>query len=405
MRGLRSIIGAVCAMLAAATAAAQGVPTISITTPSGSLPASREVWTEGCRVEIRLPGGKSQPAATASVKSRGHSSFMKEKKPYVIKFAEARAMLGMPKAKRWILLANVMDHSNLRNALAFEISRCTGMAFTPEWRFVRLEINGHPQGLYTLVESVRSNEKRLAGRGGFIAECDAYPDGKNRFSTAIRRMPVNVKRPHHPTSQEMSNIENFFNNMERELYPANPDYGRIFSTYIDASSFADWWLVHELAQNAEPNGPRSCYFHRKGRGRLAAGPVWDFDLAFITVGIDSGGDLRPDRFHRSDVRRATGDSLYNARALWFDALLRSPDFRITLKRRWARLRPKAEKLTGKIGKWQAQIAAAAEENERLWPNADPARFDDAGGFRASAERLRQTYEYRIRSLSKLISDL
>ena len=51
------------------------------------------------------------------------------------------------------------------------------------------------------------------------------------------------------------------------------------SSVLDIDSFVDWYLVNELACNEEPQFPKSCFLYLKN-GRLYAGPVWDFDLAF-----------------------------------------------------------------------------------------------------------------------------
>jgi hypothetical protein len=55
---------------------------------------------------------------------------------------------------------------------------------------------------------------------------------------------------------------------------------REYADYIDIDTYIDWWLVHELAFNGEPNHPKSTYMHKDRNGKLKAGPVWDFDWAY-----------------------------------------------------------------------------------------------------------------------------
>ena len=291
---------------------AADLPVLYITTPDGSAITSKEEWREGCRLRIVLPDGTTAyDSDKAALKGRGHSTFTKPKKPFAIKLDEKSGLLGMEKGKRWVLLANFMDHSLLRNKLAFSIARQTSLAWTPDSRFVDVVVNGKPQGCYLLCEQIRVNENRvnIDEEEGYLLEADAYLDEKNHFYTPRRHLPVNMKEP--GTAQQLPYIQRYFQEIEDLLYGRGNDLTKLYEKYIDLESFVDWWLVHELTQNAEPNGPRSCYMYKDKDSLLKAGPVWDFDLAFISVGVDAGGDLRPSRLNRKDVRLLTTDSLYN----------------------------------------------------------------------------------------------
>ncbi|MDY5239812.1 CotH kinase family protein [Bacteroides helcogenes] len=201
----------------------------------------------------------------------------------------------------------------------------------------------------------------------------------------------------------MASIEKYMNEIEHILYSdTTSDLTLLYRDYIDMDTFADWWLVHELAQNAEPNGPRSCYMYKDKEGLLKAGPVWDFDLAFISVGLDKGGDIRPSRLNRTDVVLLTGDSIYNRRALWYDCLLQDKQFLTRVKERWHKLEPRFRALTNDIDRWQALIEKSAIADEQLWKGQDPARFDTFTSFHSSVSNLKQVYLYRIESLNKLL---
>ena len=125
---------------------------------------------------------------------------------------------------------------------------------------------------------------------------------------------------------------------------------------------------------------------------LKAGPVWDFDLAFIEVGLDKDGNIRPARLHLPDVPLLTVDSLYNRKALWYDQLLEDPVFRRQVQVRWQELEPRFRAIAGEI---EEKIEASALADERLWQGQDPARFDTHTTFHASVKNLKQTYLKRI----------
>ena len=67
----------------------------------------------------------------------------------------------MKKHKRWCLLANWWDRTLIRNAVAFEISRNTGLAWTPNGKFVELVLNGNHIGNYYLCEQIKVDENRM----------------------------------------------------------------------------------------------------------------------------------------------------------------------------------------------------------------------------------------------------
>ena len=66
----------------------------------------------------------------------------------------------MPKHKRWVLLANWMDRTLLRNDVAFEMARRV-MDWAPRGQFVELYLNGVHQGNYYLCEQIKVDKNRV----------------------------------------------------------------------------------------------------------------------------------------------------------------------------------------------------------------------------------------------------
>lgn len=372
------------------------------------IPSDKE-WLKGCSLSIVTPQGESITRKDVDVKLRGHSTATKAKKPYTIKLDEKSALMGLPQHKRWVLLANVMDHSHMRNALALAIARHTCMAFTPGGDYVELYINNDAQGLYYLCEQIRVGEHRLNihKKKGWLLELDTHVDGPGDddpyFYSSHRCFPIHVKAPNHASADDLDSIEAYINTVESLLYVVKPqgDVAPQVYDYIDINSFVDAYIIYELTQNAEPNGPRSCYMHKDVDGKLTMGPMWDFDLAFNDVGVDSCGDLRPARFNRTDVRRLTSDSLYISQALWYDRLLQDSVFKSKLKDRWATLSPLMHEQAVMIDQWQARIEQHALVDREMWKDADPARFDNTSSFQESVNNLKRTYLYRLQVLDAL----
>ena len=164
-----------------------------------------------------------------------------------------------------------------------------------------------------------------------------------------------------------------------------------FSNVVDIDSFCDWYLVHELCGNAEPNHPKSCFFHMRDR-KMYAGPVWDFD--WHTFQVDSYGWCVP-------------------HCLWFDKLLANASFKARLKERWSVLKPKFETLPEYIDAQALLIRRAEPSNWAMWPCYPNPLAGDYGminndedlSFDGAVDKMKQAVTKRIVVLDKLIQAL
>jgi hypothetical protein len=95
------------------------------------------------------------------IRGRGNSTWNYPKKPFRLRFTARTELLGMPASRHWVLLANYLDRTLLRNEAAFEFSRLTGLAWTPRSEQVVLELNGEYLGIYQLTEHVRIDSDRV----------------------------------------------------------------------------------------------------------------------------------------------------------------------------------------------------------------------------------------------------
>ena len=309
-----------------------------------------------------------------TIRGRGHSTFMQPKHPYEIRWAKKTSFAGLPKHRHVALLANFFDHSLMRNALAMEVARLTSLRdVTPQGCFVNLTVNGEWQGIYWASERV-----------------------KDVATDSLLKLDV-----YHWEKQKTKG----------QMLDALPKDMR-----IDTLSFVDWWLVHEVCMNAEPNGPRSCYVRVADGSVLKAGPVWDFDMAFNPVGVDNGGDLRPEKFKYMQklppflqgkrITWLTTDSLYCAHASIMESFLHDRNFCLLAQKRWRELRPHFASLLSRIDQWKRLLQRnGATADQQQWNAKEPARFDDSSSWEEAVEKLKQTYHQRLNTLGELVSNL
>ena len=121
-----------------------------LTVNSGADITSRTEYVP-CHISLNARGSFSNYSASASIRGRGNSSWSwYDKKPFRLKLDEKHKLLGLDKAKSWVLLPNYRDVTDLMNTFVFEAARWVGMPYTNHTRYVELFVNGDYRGIYQL---------------------------------------------------------------------------------------------------------------------------------------------------------------------------------------------------------------------------------------------------------------
>ena len=95
------------------------------------------------------------------LKLRGNSTKYREKAPYKIKLESSCDLFNMGESKHWVLLANDIDHTLIRNKLVYDFSKAIGASYAAESLNVVLIMNNQYQGVYQLCEQLRVDEERV----------------------------------------------------------------------------------------------------------------------------------------------------------------------------------------------------------------------------------------------------
>ena len=248
---------------------------------------SREEYIP-CYIGLNGAGSYGSRWAHAGIRGRGNSTFLwYDKKPYRIKLDKKQKMLGMDRAKSWVLLANFRDITDMMNTYGFELGRMMGLPYTNHTRYVELFVNNNYCGLYQLTEQVQQGESRVAvsDERGILLTLDVddgpteAPSATNNFWTKGYNMPAAVKYPDDEllTDARLDSIRNVFGQLEAAIKAK--DYAKA-STLLDMESMARYLIIQELVYNVELSAPRSVFLHKDGDGPWVLGPLWDFDAGF-----------------------------------------------------------------------------------------------------------------------------
>lgn len=226
-------------------------------------------------------GGDVWEFSDVQVKGRGNGTWGQEKKPYQIKFKNKVDMFGLGKARKWVLLANAMDATNLRTDAAFYLERMLGMEYSFDGEFVELYFDGEYEGLYYLTHAVEIGKSSvdLKDSMGVLVELDnIYGMVKEHYKTGngdTLGLKSIVKKDNIDVA--MGDFLDSYDEFEKAV--SEGDYEKI-SKLVDVESFAKYYLLSEFIVNPDAYWT-SFYMYKDGKNdKIHAGPGWDFDLAF-----------------------------------------------------------------------------------------------------------------------------
>lgn len=137
------------------------LPVAYITTDDGAIPSiHKEEHSGRMRIQGNAEFGLQYDGFLDKIHVRGNSTINFPKKPWKIKLAKKTELFGMPKSKHWVLLANYLDESLMRNKIAYDFSGQLGLVqMHSTW--VDVILNGEYQGCYQLCEHIRVDSNRV----------------------------------------------------------------------------------------------------------------------------------------------------------------------------------------------------------------------------------------------------
>ena len=339
------------------------------------------------------------------VRGRGNSTWGLPKKPYRLKFTEDFSPVGLNHAceKSWVLMAQDMDKSLIRNLIAFEYSRILfnskenyhdekALNFTPCSKLVNVYFTGnyyyfdthqtkHLDGEYLGVFQLSDQMQRKKGRieveklkkadgndpakitGGYIIEADIHEG--NHYSPR-KGVKFTYKYPedddYDPAQYDY--ITNFIGAAENALYSSNfknPETG--WRKWFDEKTLADYIIVKELAQDMD--GYTSTYLYkRRGVDKLFFGPIWDCDKGWDNERRVPHGEYPP-----MSSLMIHGGFWMNAGMYddWFQHFWRDETFRAFVAKRWASKKNELLAATDRIlDTIPVEAAKAIDANFTVW---------------------------------------
>lgn len=327
---------------------------------------------DGC--DLPPLGDKTNPVELG-IRGRGNSTwnYLKDKKPYKLKFDKKRQPLSMPSNKHFALLN--YPYSNrygfIYCPLAFRIGQiATPGEWIPRQEMVEVVLNGDYRGWYFLSETVRvgsgrveieeqpdDNQDPATIPAGWLVEIDNYYD-ENQINLGSRygdELPAlfTAKSPDPMNDLQREWATGYLSDITATLENSSP-YDRVWEEYFDIAALVRYFLSQELVNN-EDSFTGSTYF-RKGSGKqLTMGPLWDI-----------GDDFCWNKTHWNSFEGTR-------RKVWFKEIVRHPRFWEAVRNEWPSTKGNllAAGLDQYIHDFAQRGKAASEMNNLRFPETTP----------------------------------
>lgn len=257
---------------------------INTTTPSYTEVPDKENYLDGT-LTIEGLGVYDDFTGDVKIRGRGNSTWNMSKKPYRLKFPVKTKICGYRKAKNYVLLANHIDMSFMRNEVAALATQYAGMPFPLHATPVDVYFNDIYKGSYMLIEKVGINNGSVNMPAAQEAEScmfqiDVSYDEDYKVKTPVFNLPLMHKDPDLPEDKSLA--EEWFEGWCKDFYEMESAVasGTNVANYLDYTTLAQYLLVYNLAANQELNHPKSVFMYKTRGGKWTFGPCWDFDWAF-----------------------------------------------------------------------------------------------------------------------------
>lgn len=288
-----------------------------------------------------------------SIEIRGSTSQMLPKKPYGLTTLQEDdetnnnvSLLGMPKENDWVLNALAFDQTGMRDVLSYELSEKLGQ-YVSRRVYCEVVINNDYKGLYVFMEKIKVDDNRVNVEK-MDETCNSYPEVTGGYITKADKVngddPVawtmqgyggnwwtgtnvdfihHYPKPENITTAQHNYIKDVFMSLAEQAGSHNVSIEDGIPSIIDISTFVDFMIIGEFASNVDVY-TNSTFFHKDRKGKLRAGPVWDYNL---TYGLDMFGNRSLYYVWQFDNQDNNGPKF------WKD-LFDTEEFRCYLAKRW-----------------------------------------------------------------------
>lgn len=453
-----------------------GLPVVYVRTPSEITskddwtPASDEVSDEEfCQLYIDADGRSSWDGVAfedfeefnCQVKGRGNTTWDWPKKPYAIKLAKKKEVLGMAKHKRWVLLANIIDKSMIRNSVAFMIAKAcyndgTGaqQGWNPSGHSVELVLNGKHLGNYLLCEQIKIDGNRIdiaesdtpttsTSDQGYLLEIDRYwgNDATEQLYWTSYRKSTSYAQSYNSNYSYMygtnyydGGVQVSYGNYKMKFGLKGPDDGDLGENGAGKNTAAyqfiynkvndtEKWIFNTMTTSTSLDEIAK-YIHvdsyidywltfevamnQEPNNPGSVYMYYDPSDGLLHAGPIWDFDYGTYMYDYNDCGLYYNKSSHFilANSIWYCRLLQNTAFQNRVSERWAIIKPLLETMVEQIPTLKSYLATSATYNWSMWTTSgagDP-NGENSTSYSTAATKIYNNTKSRISDLNTLITN-
>ena len=233
------------------------------------------------------------------MKIRGNSTAgISAKQPFNIKFSRDVDLFGMfgdkpdektAPGKKYRLLANALDTSLLRNAVAFEFAEKLGLEYTCKYRFVDVHVDGVFKGCYMLTSTIDISPDSVdidEERDVIIHLSKSNGSNDAAFPSPIFGLYLmRLEEPEEYTAYTRSQMMRIMYQLDFAILSGDIDE---MAKFMDIDSMLAYFLFHEYVKDMDMIWDSTRFYIEDGK--LHGGPAWDLDISQGNIRRDSNGN-------------------------------------------------------------------------------------------------------------------
>lgn len=347
------------------------------------------------KATIRMDGNgfyDDIPETEVEFRGRGNSTWNMPKTPYRFKLPKKQSVCGLPKAKTFALIANFIDCTLMRNAIALKVANMLGMPYSNHSVPVAVYLNGYYKGAYMLTEKIGigGGSVDIDENTGILFEFDSNYDEDFKFryywtpsgSWNTKQLPIMVKDPDltEIAANTGTNAQDIFYNWQSDITSmldavTQRSASESLSDVLDMESVVNFLIVNNLACNREMQHPKSFYIHKEALGsdyKYHFGPVWDFDWAFTF----DGNEYKP---ATTILFENDGDT---AGTTFFKYICQNEEFRQMYREKWNDFKENLyPELLKYLDEYADHIEPSALQNGLIWTGYNGGYYQTVSTFK------------------------
>ena len=390
-------------ILTAQTFTSSNLPVVIINTNGQAIPDDPKIMADmgiiynGSGIRNNVTDTKNNYNGKIGIEIRGKSSQQFPMKSYSVELWDAagasvnKSILGMPTESDWVLYAPYTDKTLMHNVLAYAISNGMGH-WAAHCRYVEVLLNNNYIGVYVLMEKIKRGAARIdipklktsdisgdALTGGYIFKIDKIDAGEEGWFSQVK--PYNAVRNqriqfiyYYPKTADIvapqkDYIKTYVDSFELALNSNSfQDTATGFRKFAEINSFIDYNILNEISRNVD--GYRlSSYFYKDKKskgGKIIAGPVWDYDIAFRNANYCEGSSTSGWAYQFNSI--CTSDTWLIP--FWWERFMQDSAYKSNLRCRWKQLRQTSlsnQHINFLIDSINTLLGEAQQRHFQKWP--------------------------------------